>query len=228
VYAAVDGGAFADQIVTFDVAGNHIGAFPAGPSPFDVLKKGGVLFVGDGVTDDIARFAPDGTPLAGFHQSDGVSDVDFPQQLAPLDSSGGYILLVAGFSAPIGVYAYDPLGLAVGYAAVGGGNRGVYELANGRIMFTDGEGVHSYDPANNNAVATLLDGPDAQFINLLVVEEPECYADCEADGDLDIDDFVCFQTMFAVNDDAADCENDGDLDIDDFICFQTLFAVGCP
>ena len=56
---------------------------------------------------------------------------------------------------------------------------------------------------------------------------PACYADCEADGDLDIDDFVCFQTLFAFGDDYADCEGDGDLDIDDFICFQTAFAVGC-
>ena len=54
-----------------------------------------------------------------------------------------------------------------------------------------------------------------------------CYADCEADGDLDIDDFVCFQTLFAFGDTYADCEADGDLDIDDFICLQTAFAIGC-
>ena len=55
-----------------------------------------------------------------------------------------------------------------------------------------------------------------------------CIPDCEADGDLDIDDFICYQTLFALGDGAADCEQDGDLDIDDFICFQTLFAIGCP
>ena len=55
-----------------------------------------------------------------------------------------------------------------------------------------------------------------------------CKPDCDLDGSLSIDDFVCFQTYFALSSPAADCEADGDLDIDDFICFQTLFAVGCP
>ena len=55
-----------------------------------------------------------------------------------------------------------------------------------------------------------------------------CKPDCDLDGSLSIDDFICFQTMFAVSNAYADCEADGDLDIDDFICFQTLFAVGCP
>ncbi len=54
-----------------------------------------------------------------------------------------------------------------------------------------------------------------------------CAADCDASGDLDIDDFICFQTQFAVSDPAADCDVNGWLDIDDFICFQTLFALGC-
>lgn len=54
-----------------------------------------------------------------------------------------------------------------------------------------------------------------------------CFADCDASGGLDIDDFICFQTRFAIEDPYADCDASGGLDIDDFICFQTLFAVGC-
>jgi hypothetical protein len=54
-----------------------------------------------------------------------------------------------------------------------------------------------------------------------------CYPDCDSSGTLDIDDFICFQTFFAIGDPYADCEGDGDLDIDDFICFQTFFAIGC-
>ncbi len=54
-----------------------------------------------------------------------------------------------------------------------------------------------------------------------------CYADCDASGSLDIDDFICFQTFFAIGDPSADCDASGSLTIDDFICFQTLFAVGC-
>jgi hypothetical protein len=54
-----------------------------------------------------------------------------------------------------------------------------------------------------------------------------CYPDCDGDGALTIDDFICFQTFFALGDPYADCDGDGALTIDDFICFQTFFAIGC-
>ncbi len=54
-----------------------------------------------------------------------------------------------------------------------------------------------------------------------------CYADCDEDGVLTINDFICFQTNFAIDSLTADCDFDGLRTIDDFICFQTLFAIGC-
>ncbi len=54
-----------------------------------------------------------------------------------------------------------------------------------------------------------------------------CDPDCDASGSLDIDDFICFQTLYAIGDPKADCDADGQLLIDDFICFQTLYAIGC-
>ncbi len=54
-----------------------------------------------------------------------------------------------------------------------------------------------------------------------------CYPDCDCNGSLSIDDFICFQTHFALADPTADCDGDGTLSIDDFICFQTFFAIGC-
>jgi len=54
-----------------------------------------------------------------------------------------------------------------------------------------------------------------------------CIADCNADGKLDIFDFVCFQTTFLDGDLAADCNADGELDIFDFVCFQPAFNAGC-
>ncbi len=54
-----------------------------------------------------------------------------------------------------------------------------------------------------------------------------CAADCDGSGGLDIDDFICFQTRFALGGSEGDCDGDGSLAIDDFICFQTLFAIGC-
>jgi hypothetical protein len=54
-----------------------------------------------------------------------------------------------------------------------------------------------------------------------------CYPDCDGSGTLGIDDFICFQTFFALGDPFADCDGSGTLGIDDFICFQTFFALGC-
>ncbi len=54
-----------------------------------------------------------------------------------------------------------------------------------------------------------------------------CEPDCDASGSLDIDDFICFQTLYAIGSAKADCDASGDLDIDDFICFQTIYALGC-
>jgi hypothetical protein len=53
------------------------------------------------------------------------------------------------------------------------------------------------------------------------------YADCDGSGELDIDDFICFQTLFGFNDPGADCDGSGELDIDDFICYQTAYGIGC-
>ena len=70
-------------------------------------------------------------------------------------------------------------------------------------------------------------GIDAFTVEVLECEDG-CYPDCDQSGTLDIDDFICFQTLFALSNAAADCDQNGTLDIDDFICFQTTFAVGCP
>ncbi len=54
-----------------------------------------------------------------------------------------------------------------------------------------------------------------------------CPPDCDENTKLSIDDFICFQTYFALDDAKADCDESGTLSIDDFICFQTGFAIGC-
>ncbi len=74
----------------------------------------------------------------------------------------------------------------------------------------------------------ILDGTSLDANNNGVPDECEsCYADCDTSGALSIDDFICYQTLFALGDPAADCDADTALTIDDFICFQTLFAIGC-
>ncbi|MCC6659261.1 MAG: EF-hand domain-containing protein [Phycisphaerales bacterium] len=55
-----------------------------------------------------------------------------------------------------------------------------------------------------------------------------CYADCNGDGALNLSDFGCFTTKFALGDPYADCNGDQQLNLSDFGCFTTKFALGCP
>jgi hypothetical protein len=58
---------------------------------------------------------------------------------------------------------------------------------------------------------------------------PPCAADVNADGALNILDFVAFQLAFLSGEQAADCDGDGRLSNPlDFICFQLQFLAGCP
>ncbi len=63
---------------------------------------------------------------------------------------------------------------------------------------------------------------------VLLNTSPTCYPDCNGDAALNLADFGCFQTKFALQDPYADCNGDGQLNLADFGCFQTSFAVGCP
>jgi hypothetical protein len=56
----------------------------------------------------------------------------------------------------------------------------------------------------------------------------QCYADCNGDNALNVNDFVCFQNAFAAQLPYADCNHDNALNVNDFICFQGQFAAGCP
>ncbi|MCC6661788.1 MAG: hypothetical protein IT437_12980 [Phycisphaerales bacterium] len=64
-------------------------------------------------------------------------------------------------------------------------------------------------------------------VSLSPVTAP-CYPDCNGDGVLNLSDFGCFTTKFALGDAYADCNGDGIRNLADFGCFTTKFALGCP
>lgn len=55
-----------------------------------------------------------------------------------------------------------------------------------------------------------------------------CYPDCHGAGALNLAQFGCFLTRYALHHPYADCNRDGVLNIADFGCFQSLYALGCP
>ncbi len=66
------------------------------------------------------------------------------------------------------------------------------------------------------------------FDDISLVQIVACYPDCNGDSALNLADFGCFQTKFALADPYADCNGDSVLNLADFGCFQTKFALGCP
>ena len=61
-----------------------------------------------------------------------------------------------------------------------------------------------------------------------VIITAPCYPDCNEDGQLNLSDFGCFTTRFALGEGYADCNGDGVRNLSDFGCFTTKFALGCP
>jgi hypothetical protein len=160
----VGGGANDDAVAEFDTSGNYLGNFVANAaggldSPFDVLMTSETL-VGGITSDAIHRYDLSGTYIADLAPVD-----SFPEQLA---LAGNGNLLVANFSGTqAGVMEITSAGTVVGiYTSSESGLRGVYELPNGNLLVTNGNGVHEIDKSGN-LVATKISGVSARFIELI-------------------------------------------------------------
>jgi hypothetical protein len=58
-----------------------------------------------------------------------------------------------------------------------------------------------------------------------------CYANCDGSHNppiLNVNDYVCYQSLFASGSPSADCDGNSLLNVNDFVCFQQRFAAGCP
>jgi hypothetical protein len=163
---SVGSGANADAIAEFDTAGNLIGnrvANGAGgmASPFDVLPVAGELQVAGITSGAIHTYQLNGTYIDDFAPVD-----SFPEQIA-VSATGGF--LVGNFSgSQEGVIEFDVAGGVIGvYDPPSlGGYRGAYELPNGNILTTNGDGVHEID-RSGNLVETKINGVSARFIEFV-------------------------------------------------------------
>lgn len=56
----------------------------------------------------------------------------------------------------------------------------------------------------------------------------QCIADCNQDGNVDTQDFICFLNLFTQLDPQADCNGDTIVNTLDFTCFLNAWNAGCP
>lgn len=139
-----------DYVAEFDSAGNFVGNFiEDGSDPFDIffLDDGRSLLANiQGTDDDIRLYDADGM---GFSSLFAIS---FPEQIQYMPSTGHY--LNASFSDDF-ITEFDLDGNIYNQWFFNGG-RGVYELGNGQLMVTAGDGIWSLNP--DNSELTLLRG----------------------------------------------------------------------
>lgn len=163
----VGGGANDDAVAEFDTSGNSVGNFVANAaggldSPFDVLLTSEAL-VGGINSDALHRY----NLATGAYIADLTAIDTFPEQLAVASSNGN--ILVANFSGTQeGIVEYMPDGTLVGISNPPsiGGYRGVFELGNGNLLVTNGDGVHEID-RSNNLIESKITGVSARFITLI-------------------------------------------------------------
>ena len=69
--------------------------------------------------------------------------------------------------------------------------------------------------------------PEGDTEGFRIVGRLYCSPDCNDDGRLNINDFICFQAKWKAKDFYADYKLDGTFNINDFIAFQTDWRKGC-
>jgi hypothetical protein len=162
---AIGGGVNDDSIVEFDAAGNFIGNYiPIGAgglnSPFDIYQRSSDNLVTGFSSDAVHRYDGSGNSLGDFS-----NDNDTPEQVIEIDN--GNVLVANFIGGQAGVAEYTPGGTRIGLYTGGMTQfRGAYELGNGNILTTNGDGVHEID-RGGNLVETKISGVSARFIELL-------------------------------------------------------------
>lgn len=159
-----------DSLVKIDIASATISGSVATPETlFDVINYNGQLLGSNIDTENLEIYDLDGNFVSTFHESDGVTGIDFPQQLFARDNGNVY---AGGFSSPSGVYEFDTNGIDLGIVAgEDSGIRGVWELGNGNIMWTNGAGVWVTD-INTGLETLVYDGGSSQYIGLVIIPGP--------------------------------------------------------
>lgn len=165
--AGSNNGSSGNSIVFIDIASQGIaGSVATNGSLFDLIHYQGQL-LGSNITNEALEWYDlNGNYVGDFVTSDGVSGIDFPQQLHARVNGN---VLAGGFSPPAGVYEYDQFGNSLGIVAgVDQGIRGVIELGNGEIMWSNGAGFWA-------GTELVLEG-SGQYFSFVTIPAPGALA----------------------------------------------------
>ena len=134
-------------------------------------------------------------------------------------------------TSPLGVVYWGNAGLAAGPWSQPGGAADTKNVVENVLVQNPEAGEWRFEVIATEVVSDAhleTPGVDADFALVVAGAVAGCYADCNGDGTLNLSDFGCFTTKFALGDPYADCNGDQVLNLSDFGCFTTRFALGCP
>lgn len=187
--------------------------------PRGIHPLGDGFMVGNSADDDLEIVGPTGTvsPVP-FHDSDGVSSIDFPQQIKALQEGQivGSDWMVSGFSSPYGVFIFSASGTANGFYSVPTSPRGCHVLQNGKILFTAGTQMRTFDIKSGNSAVLFEGGSSASFRFIEPYTPPApCDGDVNASGSVDGADLAAVLAAWGSSDPAADINGSGVVDASD-------------
>lgn len=160
----------AQTILSFDMDGNSLGFFSTSPtsSPFGILEyQGNMLVSSDAANNDVHQYTVSGTSVGLFHNS---TSLNFAEQM-DYDAAGN--ILVAGFSSN-NVVTLDFNTGALLSSFTASGARGVAQLGNGNVMWTNSGGAWVHDV--NTGVSTQVYVGAGRFIDELTIPAPGALA----------------------------------------------------
>jgi hypothetical protein len=198
---------------------NLVGTTPSAGAPFGPDGLTDSVDGDDGVVDG------SGTSGHSFFSGDGNTGITFT-----LDAD------VIGFvPTRAGVVWTDGVGLVTFEAFdLSGDSLGVTsaDIADNTFFGTTEEdhffGFESAGGISAIKISNASGGIEVDHIQYAGGEVDDCPADCTGDGNLNILDFVCFQSAWKDHQASGDCDHNGLFNILDFVCFQGLFQQGCP
>lgn len=168
VYVCNDGtgnGAPGASLLMFDTSGSSLGFF-ATPfsSPFGILGYGNNLLVSSDVAnDDVHQYTLAGTSVGTFHNSTGLN---FAEQMNYAHDGN---ILVTGFSSN-NIVRLDFNTGAILNSYTASGARGVWQLDNGNILWTNSAGAHVLDP--NTGLSTQVYAGGGRYIDFVLIPAP--------------------------------------------------------
>lgn len=164
--AGTANGAPGNAVLSYDTSGNLLGVFSTtglAPSPFYVMDHNGTLLVSSSSgNDDVHRFTTGGTSLGTFYNG----TRSFGEQMAIAPNGD---IWIGWFSSNV-VTRHDPTTGAELSSFSASSVRGVYQLANGNVLWSNSTSVNVWDPNTNQS--TLVYSGGGRFFSQAVVPEP--------------------------------------------------------